>query len=340
MPTSYTGDKTQTQAPSAKPEPEGTITTRLPADGDPPNASTWAQPLKVVSDFIDWCMKPAAKATDWAKHIMAWRTAAGHKRFAIDHFGLPAGRLQHVRDDLPTTFNAIADTAGVMIVGQGAGADPVDDVLSLTMLWPAWSYKIHKPSGSGSQITFKTPDATRPLGRYALIRCGHTLNDYTALERRAVSLFDASACVALEFDIQHSGAGGSTVVAGIVQNIDNDPSTASDGAFFRSDGSGNWLAVTKNGGGANSINTGVAVNTSWKRCRIVWVGANVDDSATARALFFIDGVLVGNSTTSLPSSTALASVYFGCLNTAGGTVPDLLVGCPINIANNTWQDAI
>jgi hypothetical protein len=71
------------------------ITQALPADGDPPNASTYAQAYKVAADFIDWGMKPQAKSGDYTApgHIIAYRTAGGHKRFRVDHLGLPSGWL-------------------------------------------------------------------------------------------------------------------------------------------------------------------------------------------------------------------------------------------------------
>lgn len=99
MPTNRAGDKTATQGPSAKPEPEGTITQALPADGDPPNASTYAQAYKVVADFIDFLLKIQAKASAWAQWIWSTRTSAGHKRFTVDHFGFPMGRLVAVTED-------------------------------------------------------------------------------------------------------------------------------------------------------------------------------------------------------------------------------------------------
>ncbi len=63
MPTNYPGDPTATEAPSVAPDEDDVPTVALPADGDNENAATWAQPTKVLADWIAWLKKPFAKAS-------------------------------------------------------------------------------------------------------------------------------------------------------------------------------------------------------------------------------------------------------------------------------------
>ena len=93
MPSAYDGNSAATQAPSAAPEPEGTITVNLPVDADPPNGSSFEQAFKVLADFTRWLLIPTAKIGDFVGHIMAWRNATGHKRFRVDHLGFPGGPI-------------------------------------------------------------------------------------------------------------------------------------------------------------------------------------------------------------------------------------------------------
>lgn len=56
MPTNYTGDETATEAPAAKPEFGVRPIFALPADGDPPNASTFEQWGKAGADYLAFLM--------------------------------------------------------------------------------------------------------------------------------------------------------------------------------------------------------------------------------------------------------------------------------------------
>lgn len=120
MPTNYPGVKTNTQSPSVVPQNEGTITIALPADGDPPNASTFAQGFKVCADWIMYLLAPvvkiAASAADWARSLIRFRSAAGHTRSHVDHLGIVSGRIQSWREhwELGGTLGASVGTTGPM----------------------------------------------------------------------------------------------------------------------------------------------------------------------------------------------------------------------------------
>lgn len=120
MPTNYAGVKTNTQSPSVVPQNEGVPTVALPADGDFPNASLYAQGYKVLADWIAYCLAPvvkvAASAADWARSLIRWRAANGHTRSHIDHLGLVSGRIQNWREHWDDVVSAggLAGTAGAV----------------------------------------------------------------------------------------------------------------------------------------------------------------------------------------------------------------------------------
>jgi hypothetical protein len=124
MPTPYPGVSTATQPPSGAPEPEGSPTLNLPADGDPPNASTYIQAYKALADWVAYALKPKSKASDWVKALMRWRSAAGHTRSYVDHLGFLNGRVVQW-DEAWGYFGSTLGTFGPQGIG-GPVAKPFD----------------------------------------------------------------------------------------------------------------------------------------------------------------------------------------------------------------------
>lgn len=71
----------------------------------------------------------------------------------------------------------------------------------------------------------------------------------------------------------------------------------SEGMFFRSQGVGNWFAVTRNGGAETAVDLGIAQDTNWHTLIIT-------TNATGTAVqFWFDGVLKTTITTNLTAGT-------------------------------------
>jgi hypothetical protein len=251
MPTNRAGDLTATQAPSAAPQPEGTITQALPADGDPPNASTYAQAYKVCADFIDWLMKPRAKLSDWAKWIMSWRSGGGHKRLVVDHFGYPMGRIVSWRDDwsigagvsgtrgpvdaTAAVFDTVAaklslltqdlgnastgvDLAAVKgFLGTASGhCDDVRVALMSLVGGSPWRCRTLDSGSGDSFVTFFQPDSGTVQGKHRYVGLGaaDTVGNYALLYRVAPCNYDNDLHVAFEWEAQLEATGmGGTLTA-------------------------------------------------------------------------------------------------------------------------------
>jgi hypothetical protein len=114
MPTDYAGDPTAADTPDIAPEPEKVVHVNIPIATEGRTVSSIQQAFKALANNITWLFKPKAKSGAFAGLIMAFRTALGHKRFIIDHLGLPMGRIDSWREDW---------AAGVDVSGS---AGPVD----------------------------------------------------------------------------------------------------------------------------------------------------------------------------------------------------------------------
>lgn len=340
MPTNYTGSPTATQAPSPPPTPEAAPIVSYPADGESANAASVAQDFRVLADYAAWLMKPRAKANDWAMPIERWRSAALHRRFGIDHFGFPAGRLNHRREDFAVNFSHLG-TISPAPFGAAAGVAIPGSMME------SWRYEIRQQTTSSfAEIDVMPPSAAigRVASRSIRLSLADSAGDYTNLARVGTCLFDITVCASVEWDARiHNVA--DTMYAhlmGIIDGLGTQPTLVANGAFFFWDSSiAQWRCITDNGGVRTSTTTSVVGDNLWHQFKIVWVGATVDDAGASRVLFFIDGALVANLTTNLPPSTSLVVPFYGAERIAGGAASSAagLYIAPPNIANNTWTDA-
>jgi hypothetical protein len=321
MPTTYQANPAGIQAPDTAPEPDKLIEVELPADGDPPNASTWEQVLKGLADHVGWLFQPRAKASAWTQPIMKWLSAGLHKRFMIDHLGYPQGRFVHIREDFCDAF-----------VGTVAG-DAAFGVL------PGWRYQI---TGANGVCNINNPSAgsTRLRSRVVLMVAGDTIGNFTKVMRYPGTMFTDDSSMAVEFDVNLVDA----AATGVTHRFGWMPSAAAAyGCYLEKNPSnGNWEAVTADNGVKTVVDTAVpAVDNTFIRCRIEYHGANADDATTARALYFINGNLVANITTNLPPvDLHLAAIHFTteCIAATTGT-RTIYVGAPVTYSHNTWLNA-
>lgn len=90
---------------------------------------------------------------------------------------------------------------------------------------------------------------------------------------------------------------------------------ANNHVWMEADWGGNWLLKTMSGGVSTTVDTGVALDTSWH----IFEVRTSPTSVSA----YIDEVLKGTSTTNIPSSNGTVSIYISATGTGG--VKDLLV---------------
>lgn len=338
MPTPYVGLKTNTQAPSAAPKPEGTLTQNLPVDGDPPNASTFAQAYKVCADFIDWLMKPQAQLAPniasaiWGEAIQRFRSAAGHLRYGIDHNGFPAGQLIQWLETWPT----LAD------VSPGApGSD-----LEVGEILGGWFVTITKQIGGTAHAQSLFPTATWSGSRYMEIQVADEVNDYTWVHRSPQALFYADNILVMEWSAKIDN---NTAESHVRMGFDAEGgATFGSGIWFYTVAGGNWHCAFGNDGVVGgAVASGVTPNTSWHRYRVEWHGENADEGGKKRCLFFIDGTLVANLDTDTYSaanfpdtgSNPVVIPSFRVTRAVAGTTAKKLHVSPVAFRGNTWLNA-
>ncbi len=356
MSTDYTADPTATQAPSARPAPEAVPILTMPDDGEDADADSIRQFVKSLGDHVAWLFKPTAKIADWAKWIMAWRRASGHKALIVDHFGLPAGQVQSFREDwnLLTLSNLHARPSAER-VQLGIHKTGSDFLITGAGVLPRW-YMFGDGTDTGfsalnASINTLPPGSARKVARQVVIRSQVDLNAWASLNTEALCRYDADLAVALSWDaaVNPDSTG---MLAGIEDGhfymgfLDNvlSPGAANNqsGAWFEKvAGTPNWLCSrqTVAGGAITTVDSGVAVDLNWHRFRIVWVGANADDSGASRLLYFIDGVLVANVTTALPTDKLVRANFMHLQTTSVTDRSSLSIG-PLVFGANHKLDAL
>jgi hypothetical protein len=309
VPTDYTGDQTLTQAPAQPPQSEGSILVRIPADGDPENASTWEQALKVLGDYIDFLLKPRALATVWWQAIMAWRTSLGHRRFAVDHLGFPAGRWfghEVVWRSNPSVATSMYSGAADLVF----------------VLMPDWRYLATQTAGATAQAGMLNGAYGPLMG----IQPGEGLGDHTTISAGMFGAFRTDNHVALEFaafgpnSVQRILTVGLGMPATMMESLN-------DWIGFRVL-SGTWYSVTKSGGVETATSTGVTAALSGRpdRLRVEWHGEDVSDDGTRAVRFFVNGVAVTTHTTNLPLNSSIGIGISDYRFAAGSTVDRSFIG--------------
>jgi hypothetical protein len=324
VPTTYTGDQTQTQLPSDPPEGEGFIQASLPADGDDPNAATFEQAFKVCADFIDWLMKPKATASEWEKVILPFRAAIGHRRFAVDHMGFPTGQV------LVHDVNWRAAVAGAT---QYFNANPGAVYGSM----PDWTYTSVN-AGAGTSRAIMGPSYYGPaLG----VLPGEVLNDYITVSMAPLGSLRADNHVVLEFSSVVPIQTTLTTHIAICDSPGTHVAAEANFIGFRINGAGNWFCVTKAAGVTTATDSGVtaaigAPVTRGDRLRIEWSGETVADDATRCCRFYINGAKVAEHFTNLPLGM-LTGISISEVRTTAGAGGDTLIVGPMRLRMSLSQ---
>jgi hypothetical protein len=297
MSSNYTGDPVGVQAPATAPEPETAPVAKIPADGEAANVLSISQFVKVLADHVAWLYKPRAKVSAWTQAIKQYRSARLHRRWGIDHLGFPGGQLVHWRE-------------GWMSATSVSGAAASDAVADMLPVGSGWYIQTTKAGAGNSKISVRAPDTIWPWSRYVKIEAADLVGDYARLWRLPQAQFTVNNALAMEWsarvDTPHADvriAMGWNALANLAGNL-----TPLLGATLQFTGdygtSTAWTAEDSTGGGASAVTTAVVMTNTWMRFRVEWQGANVADDSVSKALFFIDGALVGTLLLNTPDGAA------------------------------------
>ncbi len=329
MPTNYTGVSTDAQAPGGAPEPEGAPLIALPADADPPNASTYIQPYKALADWIAFALRPQAKIADWAKAITRWRSSAGKQRFGIDHMGFPMGQLNQWHGEIAAP-QTTSPAGGILTTAPYAGG-----------LWTFGS--LQAATGSGG-VTVRSPNLSSPFCPTVRVAVGNTTGDWSYAARLPPAEFCTALALAMEWDAKlvtldygNSCAMGFNAPPVFAANTDD-----LKAQFYGHMNTGNWLCQVCDGvGGMTSVDSTVPLtDANTVRFRIEYHGSDVDEASTNRVVFLINGAVVANIPIDLGVNFPLshATPLFAMRN-AGATVGGAIDVSSPRGCNNLWTDA-
>lgn len=309
MASTYTGSPTATQAPDTAPEPDKAPVGNLPADGDALNVSSIHQAFKDALDHIAWLFKPRAKTSDWAKWIMAWRSAAQHKRHLVDHLGFFGGQV--IEENINWKYTSVT--------GESSESGSADTQLG-TM--PEWRYKGVQTSGTSAvSMGFFSDGAGGHSFPLLYIRAGNTATDYAAFISTVYCAFTDKNHIALSFLAGiETGHANRDLWIGLCEYVTGSPSAQQEFIGFQKQaGSANWFCCTRTGGVQTTTDSGVAASTATAtkdRLRVEWHGATVADNATRAVRFYVNGTLVATHTTNLPLNKG-CQIFIGDVNVTG-----------------------
>lgn len=318
MPTPYTSVPTATQGSSPKPGAGRLPISQVPTDGDNENGATYSQDAKYAADWLGWLAAPASDSTD--PQTVAWFTKniLGQHRAGYDHRGYPTGRFLEINEDF-------------------IGLDSVPAAQSLSSRLPRWRYNL-TGTGSGVGIACFEPSTsgflTGGMGNYA------GFNPLNAAINQFAEIFTNPAHikatddtdVSWDCDMAVSGTDGD-VKAGL---MDPGHTTALDAVtygvwFAKIMGTPHWQCVSGDGTTVSMQDSGVSP-AAGQHFHFEFTGANTDDTGVRRALFFINGTLIGIKTSNLPfnagASAGIMGLRFGAINqTVAGSGVALYAAC-------------
>jgi hypothetical protein len=331
MSTSYTGTPTSTHAPAPAPDAGLPPILTLPADGDADNASSVAQAFEVLADYLAFEKAPFANGGTYPQEIKSFLDAGSRKRFQIDHFGLPRGAYYDWKENWTpgNSFNIPGN--GTTAVGRWSVVAAAVSTTNSKVLsfdpgstfgnppYPAYIAGVSVPDGYRSLVIEVDGAATTNRTEVRLGDDSATVN------------FLAGSLISLEWDSATYASTFINWVLGFTTKTELVNSISDGVFFFLAAGSANWHCRSVHGGTTTDNDSGVAYNFGTSHhFRIILVGSAVDDGATSRALFFIDGTEVANITANLPIASpglAMLPVFGGVMTgVAGASNPITTVG--------------
>lgn len=325
MSSTYTGDRTLAEAPSAVPAPDTVPTLTLPSDGDADNAASVAQAFKALANELTWAKFPTAKPSQWEQAILVPFNARNQRRAYIDHHGhrqiagveVDQDWREHINgDNWPTSgvpWTAFVTTGTVIKRGP-------TNVAPGQPLFP--TVKITPPTSAAERSTVTGPGMCVP-------------SDDLGAHLKWLAALDVV------------GSNRTTIAMGLGDGPSGSTGAVPAwGAWFEKDaGDTNWQCkVNGTGSGPLTASSGVppTVNT-FQTFRIDLVGANVADDTAGHAIFFIDGAQVAILdfvVSAMPSSADPVVPFFSSkTTTTAGAAVSLYLG-PVAYRQNTAVNAL
>jgi len=298
MPTTYTGNPTATQAPGPQPRAGQLPAASLPVDGEAANAASIAQAHKEAMDYIAWLCRPTARSTQWTE--ATWKVGApnGVNRFSIDHQGFPAWGQLTIRENWLTDESVGGSTSSGrfarLSVPWGWGVIGTSTILT-------------KPPSSTTGQSLAFPTIWLPTDGTS----GSTVS--LQLNSNCPCFADTNNTIVMEWAacMDTTGANAVTWQMGLLSNTNT-----AKAMIQKANGDSNWQCITSDGTSTSTVDSGAAPGANiFQRFKIVYSGAAGDDSGVARCLFFIDGSLVANITTTLPA-TGLEPLFTGVMTSS------------------------
>lgn len=312
MPIDYPGDPTATQSPSAPPYDDDIATIALPVDGDPPNASTFQQAYKTLTDWVSFLRRPFAKALAWEQPIQRWQNARKQDRFLIDHLGYPGGNMVTYRETWRGTETNTGGTSPL---------EATDQIYSTVVL-----------TGGGSGVTVGSPTIANMPTRRLTMSLGAG-SDQILVFSSAVTRFDASRGIVLEGTVHtDSQVSEYTFTWGLVYGSGggwDSPAAGFTGMLFQKKTGDDWRLSVGDGANLWTSSTFVScVPNADYRLRLEFLGSGVADDTTTAVRAYINGVKRWEVTIDLPDASPSPYAGFACglKRTTGSSPRNMYVG--------------
>jgi len=320
MPSPYPGNPSATQSPSPPPADGSPPIVNLPADGDPPNAATWAQAYKVLADYAAFGIAPFANSGQWAQDVLPFANARLATKFRVDHAGLPSGHF--------LTWEESWSPSTGFSLGPGFATNG------------RWTYQSNIGTGAGG-FSPQAPGAGT-FNPWNNTRAGVLTIDGTATNRaemraEATTSFtdDAYCSVDIDFSLK-SIVDVDWVIA--LSSTGETINAVNNGIFLiRPDTTGtNFLLRTISGGVTTQVDSGIPASAGGAHhLSLRWWGANVADDSAAHAVITLDSFST-HIDTNLPNAAGhpIEFAFGGFVTTASVANPQMIVG-PVKFAQYT-----
>jgi hypothetical protein len=283
-------------------------------------------------DVANWveCNAPSrARSGQFAEETMAFRDAGGRRRFRVDHYGFPGGRMVVSTEDWSARQFAFQSVLGSGTFGN------------------AWGYTLFGPGAPN--VSPGTASSLYPFSRYAQleVNAGTSANG-VHIERAGCPVHHPNLVFWMEADwtIPPSGTdftnnefsfgfAGQTLAgtSGLLNN--NNPAAC----FLKVPGTNNLQLYTMRTSDVSPVITATSIpfnNGTRRRLRVEYVGPSVADDGTEAIRFFVDGAFVSGVAETMPAFQQIfpfARAWHQAA--AGGTLMDLWVG-PVAIGWNLY----
>lgn len=325
MPSTYTGDKTLAESPSAVPAPDTVPLLTLPSDGDDDTGASVAQAFKALANEIAFTKNPTAKLSQWEQPIQVPLNARNQKRAYTDHLGYRQFRGIEINQDWHQLINGSSwptsgdpwpafVTTGAAVVRGPTNGTPAQPLFPTLRLSP--------PTSAAERVTVMGPGMCVPSDDLGIaLKASVCLDTVGANRTKIVN----------GMGVGPSGSGGSTPTWGVW--------------FEKANGDTNWQCKANGtGSGPLSADSGVPpVANTFQELLIYLVGANVADDSAGHAIFFVDGspvAMLNLTVSAMPSSSDPITPFFSATTTTtAGAAVSMYLG-PISQRHNTAANAL